>query len=71
VCIGALKLQVSFAKEPYKRDDILQKRPIMLRSLHGASTYICVYLARLCAYVCVFVSVREKEREREKGGVCV
>ena len=23
------KLQVSFAKEPYKRDNILQKRPIM------------------------------------------
>jgi len=24
-------LYVSFAKEPYKRDDILQKRPIILR----------------------------------------
>jgi len=23
------ELQVSFAKEPYKRDDILQKRPII------------------------------------------
>jgi len=31
--IGSLKLQVSFAKEPYKRDDILQKRPILFRSL--------------------------------------
>jgi len=31
--IGSLKLSVSFAKEPYKRDDILQKRPIILRSL--------------------------------------
>ena len=31
--VGSLKLQVSFAKEPYKRDDILQKRPIILRSL--------------------------------------
>jgi len=30
---GSLKLQVSFAKEPYKRDNILQKRPIILRSL--------------------------------------
>jgi len=28
-CVGALKLEVSFAKEPYKRDDILQKRPII------------------------------------------
>jgi len=25
--VGSIKLQVSFAKEPYKRDDILQKRP--------------------------------------------
>jgi len=31
--VGSLKLQVSFAKEPYKRDDILQKRPILSRSL--------------------------------------
>ena len=31
--IDSLKLQVSFAKEPYKRQCILQKRPINLRSL--------------------------------------
>jgi len=31
--VGSLKLYVSFAKEHYKRDDILQKRPITLRSL--------------------------------------
>jgi len=31
--VGSLKLQVSFAKEPYKRDYILQKRSIILRSL--------------------------------------
>jgi len=31
--VGSLKLQVSFAKEPYERDDILQKRPIISRSL--------------------------------------
>jgi len=31
--VGSLKLQVSFAKEPYERDDILQKRPIILTSL--------------------------------------
>jgi len=31
--VGALKVQVAFAKEPYKRDDILQKRPIILRRL--------------------------------------
>jgi len=32
--VNTLKLYVSFAKEPYKKDDILQKRPIILRSLH-------------------------------------
>ena len=36
--VGSLKLQVSFAKEPYKRDDILQKRPIFLRSLLTIAT---------------------------------
>ena len=30
--VDVMNLQVSFAKEPYKRDDILQKRPIILRS---------------------------------------
>jgi len=29
---GSIKLWVSFAKEPYKRDNILQKRPIILAS---------------------------------------
>ena len=27
--VGSNKLQVSFAKEPYTRDHILQKRPII------------------------------------------
>ena len=27
--VGSLKLYVSFAKEPYQRDDVLQKRPII------------------------------------------
>ena len=31
--VGSLKLHVSFAKEPYKRDYILQKRRIISRSL--------------------------------------
>ena len=31
--VGSLKIYVSFAKEPYKRDDILQKRPMILKSL--------------------------------------
>jgi len=47
--VGSLKLYVSIAKEPYKRDDILQKRPILLRSLllvatpynDGSSAILC------------------------------
>jgi len=31
--VGSLKSWVSFAKEPYKRDYILQKRPVILMSL--------------------------------------
>jgi len=45
--IGSLKLQVSFAKEPYKRDDFLQKRPIILRSLLLVATpwyWMMVYI---------------------------
>jgi len=45
--VGSLKLQVSFAKEPYKRDDILQKRPIILRSLLIVATpyvFLCADL---------------------------
>jgi len=36
--VGSLKLYVPFAKKPYKRDDILQKRPIILRSLLVVAT---------------------------------
>ena len=45
--VGSLKLYVSFAKELYKRDDILQKRPIILRSLLVVATpyrYVCMYV---------------------------
>jgi len=31
--VGSIELFVSFAKEPYKRDDILQKRPMILSIL--------------------------------------
>ena len=36
--VGSIKLQFSFAKEPYKRDDILQKRPIILSILLTVAT---------------------------------
>jgi len=33
-----LKIRVSFSKEPYKRDDILQWRPVIVRSLLMVAT---------------------------------
>jgi len=44
--VGSIKLQVSFAKEPYKRDAILQKRPIYnsidpTDRSHPTALYIC------------------------------
>ena len=37
-------MYVTFAKEPYKRDGILQKRPMILRSLLIVATpYLVVY----------------------------
>jgi len=45
--VGSLKLQVSFAKEPYEREYILQKRPIILRSLLIVATPYVAWLQRL------------------------
>ena len=63
--VGSLKLYVSFAKEPYKIEDILQKKPIILRSLLiVASPYRCVYTYRCihiyysCMRVCMRFCVR-------------
>jgi len=39
--VGFLTLQVCFAKEPYKRDYTLQKRPLILRSLLIIATPYC------------------------------
>jgi len=36
--VGSLKVYVSLSKEPYKRDGILHKRPIVLRSLLVVAT---------------------------------
>jgi len=41
--VGSLKLQVTFAKEPYQRDYILQKRPVILRSLLIANAKVWCY----------------------------
>jgi len=43
--VGSIKLQVSLVKEPYKRGDILQKRPVILRSLLIiAAPYVNMYV---------------------------
>ena len=42
--VGSLKTQVSFAKEPYKRDYILQKRHVFVGSLLNHSHPIALYL---------------------------
>ena len=68
--VGSLKLQVSFVKKPYKRGDILQKRPVILRSLLIEATPYFVGTAEMpesraavyvggcvCVYVCVCVCV--------------
>jgi len=46
--VGMIKSQVSFAKEPYKRDDILQKRPIILSILLTAATPYVSWLLYTC-----------------------
>jgi len=75
--VGSLKLQVSFAKEPYKRDYNLQKRPIMRK-------IVCVRkekessLQRIASnFLSVCVCMREIECESmreiqcEKENVCL
>jgi len=54
IYIGKLRLvcwskwQVSFAKEPYKRDDVLQTSPTILRSLLFVATQ---YLSWMCPWI--------------------
>ena len=53
--VGSLKTQVSFAKEPYKRNHILQKKPILLRSLliiasHPICTQRLLHIDSYCTY---------------------
>jgi len=62
---GSLILQVSFAKEPYKRDDILQKRPIILRSLLIVAT---PYLSLLMLMITMnYFGLQRREVGAERG----
>ena len=58
--VGSLKLQVSFVKEPYKTDDILQKRPIILRSLliECKEQYGLATISRLLKIIGFFATYR-------------
>jgi len=58
--VGSLKILASFAKEPCKRDYILQKRPIILRSLLIVATpyahshtlhQCCLYVSMICILI--------------------
>jgi len=53
--LGSSKLQVSFVKETYKRDDILQERPIILGSLLIVAT---PYTANVLCKMDVCESIR-------------
>jgi len=58
--VGSLKLQVSFANEPYKRDDILQKRPIILSKNKDHDIFFSYGVAtssRLLKIVCLFCRI--------------
>ena len=53
--VGSIKLQVSLAKETYKRDDILQKRPILLSVLLTVATpYGLATISRLLKILGLF-----------------
>jgi len=51
--VGTLKLQVSSAKEIYKRDDIVQKRPVIV----CMCVCVSIYLTCVRVYLPVYVSV--------------
>ena len=67
---GCLKIQVSFAKEPYKRDQYSAKETHIFknpthRSYPIASIYERDRYIYICAYIQIYICV-EKERERER-----
>jgi len=58
--VGFLKLYVSLAKEPYQRDNILQRRPMILRSLilvATTSTHQPIFIIYIYIYTCTHVLV--------------
>jgi len=60
--VGSLKLFVSFAKEPYKRDYNLQKKPIILPytyiSIHMHQQNVYIYIPIYIPYPCMRASTK-------------
>ena len=56
--VGSFKLHVSFAKEPYKRDNILQKRPIRSYTYSNISRIQMYRPIRSCTYSNIFKYIR-------------
>jgi len=61
--VGSLKIIVSFAKKPYKREDILQKRPTILMSLLHVAT---PYAQRCFVQLTSFRSACQKESKKSE-----
>ena len=56
--IGSVKLYASFAKEPCKRDYILPKRPVTLRSLLIVATpYVVTTVSRIDKIIGLFCRI--------------
>ena len=68
--VGLLNLQVSFAKKPYKRDNILQKRPIILSILLTVATPYLYVSQTLYSRNSATVGMQWWSRAQEFG-VCV
>jgi len=79
--VGSLKLQVSLAKESYKRDDFLPRRPVILRSLLIVATpyaymphlaHIDRALSDMCArdMTCVYI-LYHKATKLQDMNTCV
>ena len=46
--VDSLKLQVAFAKEPHKRDDILQKSPVISRIKRSSGPLMFEFNGLIC-----------------------
>jgi len=64
--VGSIKSYISFAKEPYKRDNILQKRPIILSTLLTVATPYVSQYTRLVGSIKLYVSFAKEPYKRDK-----